>query len=33
VHEVIDINVGEAEREAFLTEFLFAMNARGLSGV
>ncbi len=33
VREVIGIDVGEAETEAFWTEFLFSLKARGLSGV
>jgi len=33
VREVIGIDVGEAETEAFWTEFLFGLKARGLSGV
>ena len=33
VREVIGIDVGEAETEAFWTEFLFSLTARGLSGV
>ena len=33
LREVIGLDVGEAETEAFWTEFLFALKARGLSGV
>jgi putative transposase len=33
VREVIGVDVGEAETEAFWTEFLFGLKARGLSGV
>lgn len=33
VREVLGIDVGEAETEAFWTEFLFALKARGLAGV
>src|ERR1700749_2163764 len=33
VREVIGIDVGEAETEAFWTEFLFSLKARGLQGV
>jgi putative transposase len=33
VREVLGIDVGEAETEAFWTEFLFSLKARGLSGV
>jgi transposase-like protein len=33
VREVIGLDVGEAETEAFWTEFLFSLTARGLSGV
>src|ERR1700761_9002848 len=33
VREVIGIDVGEAETEAFWTEFLFGLKARGLQGV
>jgi putative transposase len=33
VREVLGIDVGEAETEAFWTEFLFSLTARGLSGV
>ena len=33
VREVIGLDVGEAETEAFWTEFLFSLKARGLSGV
>src|SRR3989440_3341015 len=33
VREVIGLDVGEAETEAFWTEFLFGLKARGLSGV
>src|SRR5215471_7758363 len=33
VREVIGLDVGEAETEAFWTEFLFSLKARGLQGV
>ena len=33
VREVIGLDVGEAETDAFWTEFLFALKARGLDGV
>ena len=33
IREVIGLDVGEAETEAFWTEFLFSLKARGLSGV
>ncbi len=33
IREVIGLDVGEAETEAFWTEFLFSLTARGLSGV
>ena len=33
VREVLGIDVGEAETEAFWTEFLFSLKARGLDGV
>jgi transposase-like protein len=33
VREVLGIDVGEAETEAFWTEFLFSLKARGLGGV
>jgi transposase-like protein len=33
IREVLGIDVGEAETEAFWTEFLFALKARGLDGV
>jgi putative transposase len=33
VREVLGLDVGEAETEAFWTEFLFSLKARGLSGV
>src|SRR5580658_6631382 len=33
VREVLGIDVGEAETEAFWTEFLFSLKARGLAGV
>src|SRR5512135_2961556 len=33
IREVLGIDVGEAETEAFWTEFLFSLKARGLSGV
>jgi putative transposase len=33
VREVLGLDVGEAETEAFWTEFLFGLKARGLSGV
>ena len=33
VREVIGVDVGEAETEAFWTEFLFGLKARGLAGV
>jgi transposase-like protein len=33
VREVLGIDVGEAETEAFWTEFLFSLKARGLRGV
>ena len=33
VREVIGLDVGEAETEAFWTEFLFSLKARGLDGV
>jgi len=33
VREVIGLDVGEAETEAFWTEFLFSLKARGLAGV
>jgi len=33
IREVLGIDVGEAESEAFWTEFLFSLKARGLSGV
>jgi transposase-like protein len=33
VREVLGIDVGESETEAFWTEFLFSLKARGLSGV
>ncbi len=33
VREVLGLDVGEAETEAFWTEFLFSLKARGLAGV
>jgi transposase-like protein len=33
IREVLGIDVGEAETEAFWTEFLFSLKARGLGGV
>ena len=33
IREVIGLDVGEAETEAFWTEFLFSLKARGLAGV
>jgi putative transposase len=33
VREVLGLDVGEAETEAFWTEFLFSLKARGLTGV
>jgi putative transposase len=33
IREVLGIDVGEAETEAFWTEFLFSLKARGLDGV
>lgn len=33
VREVLGIDLGEAETEAFWTEFLFSLKARGLQGV
>jgi transposase-like protein len=33
IREVLGLDVGEAETEAFWTEFLFSLKARGLSGV
>lgn len=33
VREVLGIDVGEAETEAFWTEFLFSLKARGSTGV
>jgi transposase-like protein len=33
IREVLGIDVGEAETEAFWTEFLFSLKARGLAGV
>jgi putative transposase len=33
IREVLGLDVGEAETEAFWTEFLFSLNARGLAGV
>jgi putative transposase len=33
IREVIGLDVGEAETEAFWTEFLFSLKARGLQGV
>jgi putative transposase len=33
IREVLGIDVGESETEAFWTEFLFSLKARGLSGV
>jgi len=33
VREVLGLDVGEAETEAFWTEFLFSLTARGLNGV
>lgn len=33
IREVVGLDVGEAETEAFWTEFLFSLNARGLAGV
>jgi transposase-like protein len=33
IREVLGIDVGEAETEAFWTEFLFSLKARGLQGV
>lgn len=33
IREVIGLDVGESETEAFWTEFLFSLKARGLSGV
>ena len=33
VREVIGLDVGEAETEAFWTEFLFSLTARGLQGI
>src|SRR5438270_10999510 len=33
IREVIGLDVGEAETEAFWTEFLFSLKARGLDGV
>ncbi len=33
IREVVGLDVGEAETEAFWTEFLFSLKARGLAGV
>lgn len=33
IREVLGLDVGEAETEAFWTEFLFSLKARGLAGV